>query len=82
MWIRKQLDTGAEEYRAQGNSSESAERVVRWDYTAANLPIELAMGRGVTNTAISYIRFTRTDGTFIYMYIDTGTTVVTSATQP
>lgn len=76
-FIRVQRDDGCQENRAQGGNSENAEDI--WSFSPT---VEAAIGRGVVNTARTYLRLTRTDGTFVYIYVDTGTTVVCSTTQP
>lgn len=80
MWIRQQLDTGAEKFIANEASQFSGiERVTEWA-----LNVDAAMGRGVGTVGanLTYVQLRRTDGTKVYIYVDTGTTVVCSATQP
>lgn len=77
MWIRQQLDDGTEKYVADGNDSGNQERIVEW-----GSGIDLAMGRGATDTDRTYLRLRRSDGTSVYIYVDTGTTVVCSTTKP
>lgn len=79
MWIRQQLDTGEEKYKASGGSSELQERITEWD-----LNVDAAIGRGVGTVGanLSYLQLRRTDGTKVYIYVDTNTTVVCSTTQP
>ena len=40
------------------------------------------IGRGTTDTDRTYIALTRSDGTKMYLYVDTGTTLTVSTTHP
>jgi hypothetical protein len=51
--------------------------VFQW---AAGVDVELI--RGVTDTDRTAIALRRSDGTKVYLYVDTGTTLVVSATAP
>ena len=78
MWIRQQLDTGDEKHIAnEASSFAGCERITEWDVN-----VDLAMGRGVADSDRTYLALRRSDGTKVYIYVDTGTTVVCSATQP
>lgn len=78
MWIRQQLDTGDEKTIAnEASSFGGCERVTEWDVN-----VVAALGRGVADTDRTYLQLCRSDGTKVYIYVDTGTTVVCSATQP
>jgi hypothetical protein len=61
--------------------------VVKLD-TAATVTFEWASGvdaqliRGATDTDRTAIALRRSDGTRVYLYVDTGTTLVVSATAP
>jgi len=77
MWIRNQLDDGTEKFVADGNDSENQERITEWA-----LNVDAAMGRGATDTDRTYLRLRRSDGTSVYIYVDTGTTVSCSTTKP
>ena len=78
MWIRKQLDTGDQKFEANETSSAAGvENITEWDVN-----VDAALGRGVANSARTYLKLRRTDGTIVYIYVDTGTTVVCSTTQP
>lgn len=79
MWIREQPDTGDEVFEASGNNSEFAERITRWDGSAT--PVEAALGRGVANTARTYLRLMNSAGTIYYIYIDTNALLI-STVQP
>lgn len=78
MWIRSQVDDGTERKTASGGNSEFAEVVTEWDAGT----VDAALGRGVTDTDRTYLRLRRSDGTSVYIYVDTGTTVSCSTTQP
>lgn len=77
MWIRQQLDDGTEKFVADGNNSEVQERITEWEPD-----VDAALGRGATDTSRSYLRLRRSDGTSVYIYVDTGTTVSCSTTKP
>lgn len=78
MWLRQQLDTGDEKFIAnEASSFAGSERITEWDSG-----IDAAMGRGVVDADRTYVRLRRSDGTSVYIYVDTGTTVVCSTTQP
>jgi hypothetical protein len=79
MWIRQQIDDGTEKVLASGGNSEFSERITEWDL---NVDASLGRGTGVVGTDLSYVQLRRTDGTKVYIYVDTGTTVVCSATRP
>lgn len=85
MWARKQESDGSEYFVASGGNSENSERGSIWDFGNANNPngaFEASMGRGVTSTSRTYVKLCRTDGTPVYISVDTGTTVVCSTAQP
>lgn len=75
MWVRRQDDDGSETYLAQGGGSEFAARKIEWD---TNVDAEIR--RGTTSTARTGLKLRRTDGTAVYISVDTGTTVVCSTT--
>jgi len=77
MWVREQADDGSEVVRAQGGGSETADRV-----TVFVENVDVTLGRGTTDTDRTFIALRRSDGTKVYIYVDTGTTVVCSATHP
>lgn len=80
MWIRQQLDTGDEKILAnEASAFAGVERITEWD---KNVDSALGRGVGTVGTANTYLSLRRTDGTKMYIYVDTGTTVVCSATQP
>lgn len=82
MWIRQQKDDGYEVNLASGGNSENAG--VLWEFTRsdAGVAVEAGFVRGVTDTDRSALKLTRSDGTAVYIYVDTGTTVVCSTTAP
>lgn len=77
MWARKQNDTGDQVFEASGGGSENAESI--WSFAPT---VDAAIGRGATNTNRSYLRLNRSDGVSVYIYVDTGTTVLCSTTRP
>lgn len=78
MWIRQQLDTGDQNTLAnEASNIAGTENIVTWD-----TGVDAALGKGVANAARTYLRLRRTDGTNVYIYVDTGTTVVCSTSQP
>lgn len=78
MWIRSQVDDGTERKTASGGNSEFVEVLTEWDPGT----VDAALGRGVVDTDRTYLRLRRSDGTSVYLYVDTGTTLVVSTTQP
>lgn len=44
--------------------------------------VDAAFGRGTTDADRTYVRLKRSDGVSVYLYVDTGTTLVVSATKP
>lgn len=77
MWIRQQLDTGDEKTLAnEASSFAGCERITEWDTN-----VDLAFGRGVSDTDRTYIRLRNSAGTIYYLYVDT-TTLLCSASQP
>jgi hypothetical protein len=83
MFVLKQKDDGSAVFEANGGGSETdGEFGVVFDSTSAGVEIAAALGRGVTDTDRTYIRLKRSDGTSVYIYVDTGTTVVCSTTKP
>lgn len=77
MWITQQTDNGDQKLLAQGGGSETSEAITEWA-----TGVDAGLGRGVVNAARSYLRLRRTDGTIVYIYVDTGTTVACSTTRP
>lgn len=78
MWIRNQIDTGDQEFVGDdGNGETTSESVFRFAPT-----VTAAFGRGATDTDRTYVRLGRSDGTSVYIYVDTGTTVLCSTTKP
>lgn len=75
-WIRKQSDTGDQVFEA-GSGSENSENI--WSFAPT---VEAAIGRGAVDTDRTYLRLMRSDGTNVYIYVDTGTTVLCSTAKP
>jgi hypothetical protein len=84
MWVRNQDDSGNQILEATEDSKVGTEVLHRWDTTNAGIDIEAGFGRGVqaANVLRTYIKLKRTDGTTVYVSVDTGTTVVASTTRP
>lgn len=79
MWVHQQPDDGTNKMLASGGGSELSENITEW---ALNVDAALGRGTGVVGANLSYLQLRRTDGTKVYVYVDTGTTVVCSATRP
>lgn len=77
MWIRQQLDDGSEKYVASGGNSENAS--VLWEFDDG---VQAGFVRGVTDNSRTSLKLYRSDGTAVYIYVDTGTTVVCSTSAP
>jgi hypothetical protein len=73
-----QDDLGNVKIVAQGGGSETdGEVIVEWD---AN--VDAALVRGTVDTDRTALALRRSDGTRVYIYVDTGTTVLCSTTHP
>lgn len=83
MFALRQVDDGSAKFIAQGGGSETDGNFgVIFDESGA-LPIEAGFGRGTgANISRTFAFLTRTDGTRVYLSVDTGTTLVVSATHP
>ena len=77
MFNRVQDDDGNQKFIADGGSSEIAENI-----TEFAPGVDAAFGRGATDTDRTYVRLCRSDGTSVYLYVDTGTTLTVSTTKP
>lgn len=77
MWVKKQKDDGSVVTEAQGGGSEVAD--VTWEF-AEN--VDIGFTRGTADTDRTALKLRRSDGTLVYIYVDTGTTVLCSATHP
>jgi len=78
-----QKDNGNATFTAQGGGSETdGEFGVEFTQTDAGVAIEAGFCRGTTDTDRTALYLKRSDGTRVYIYVDTGTTVVCSATHP
>lgn len=77
MWVKQQKDDGSENNLAQGGGSETAD--VTWEFEEG---VDIGFTRGTTDTSRTALKLRRSDGTEVYIYVDTGTTVVCSATHP
>jgi len=83
MFNLRQKDTGSAVFEASGGGSETdGEFGAVFDTTDAGIAIDAAFGRGATDTDRTYVRLKRSDGVSVYLYVDTGTTLVVSATKP
>lgn len=82
MWVVQQDEDGNAKLLASGGNSENAEVIAEFDRTDAGGVIDAALGRGATDTDRTYLRLRRSDGTSVYIYVDTGTTVLCSTTAP
>lgn len=72
----KQNTDGTTEIVAAPDSAAKSVKVT----FATNVDAEI--GRGATDADRTYIALRRSDGTKVYIYVDTGTTVLCSATKP
>ena len=77
MWIQKQEDDGSVKQVASGGNSENASAL--WEF-AEN--VDIGFVRGVSDTDRTALKLRRSDGTAVYIYVDTGTTVLCSGTAP
>ena len=76
-FYKQQDEDGNQVFLADGGGSEEAETIVEFaDGVTA------AIGRGSTDTDITYIRLNRADGSDIYLYVSSGTTITASTTKP
>ncbi len=82
MWVLQQNDDGTTTALATGGGSETSELKVEFDRTDAGGIIDAAIGRGSVDTDRTYLRLRRSDGTSVYLYVDTGTTLTVSTTAP
>lgn len=78
-----QKDDGSAKFLAAGGGSETdGEFGVIFDELASGAVVEAGFGRGTVDTDRTCVYLKRSDGTKIYLYVDTGTTLVVSATHP
>lgn len=77
-----QKDDGSAKFTAQGGGSENAEIGVEFETGDDGVAVDAAFGRGATDTDRTYVRLKRSDGTSVYLYVDTGTTLTVSTTAP
>lgn len=77
MWVKQQLDDGSIKHTASGGNSENAPVLFEF---AEN--VDCGFIRGVTDTDRTAVKLRRSDGTAVYIYVDTGTTVLCSTTAP
>lgn len=77
-----QKDDGSAKFTAQGGGSESQELGVVFEELDTGVSVDAAFGRGTTDTDRTYVRLKRSDGTSVYLYVDTGTTLTVSTTAP
>jgi hypothetical protein len=76
-WNFIQKDDGTATLLADGGDSENELLTVEF---ANNVDVEI--GRGDTDTDRTYIAVRRSDGTKVYIFVDTGTTISASTTKP
>lgn len=81
MFIQKNEDTGNTIFEA-AQGSEDCEFGARFSTTDAGVAAEAAFGRATGDTDKTYVRLKRNDGTDVYLYVDSGTTLTVSATKP
>lgn len=82
MFNLRQDDNGNAKFVAQGGGSETdGEFGAIFDESGAT-PIEAGFARGTADTDRTALYLKRSDGTRVYVYVDTGTTLVCSATHP
>lgn len=74
---RIQDDEGNQIFVADGGNSENAENITEFEEG-----VDAAFGRGETSTGRTYIRLRRTDGTNVYLSVNTGTTLTVSSSKP
>lgn len=77
-----QKDDGSAKFTAQGGGSESAELGVEFEALDSGVSVEAAFVRGASDTDRTGIKLKRSDGTAVYLYVDTGTTLTVSTTAP
>jgi hypothetical protein len=78
MWIKKQTDTGDVKFEASGGGSEQVGEV-QFEWAPG---VYAALVRGTTDTDRTALKLCISDGSAVYIYVDTGTTIVCSATHP
>lgn len=78
MWVQRQLDDGSAQQQASGGGSDIAPWLLEW---AENIDAGFTRGSGA-NVSRTVLKLRRTDGTAVYISVDTGTTVVCSTTAP
>lgn len=76
-FTRTQADNGDQVYVADGGNSDVAENL-----TEFAPGVDAGFGRGATDTDRTYVKLCRSDGTPVYLYVDTGTTLTVSTTKP
>ncbi len=81
MFIMKQEDDGNVVFEAS-EGSEDCEFLARFSTTDAGLTADAGFGRATGDTDKTYLKLRRNDGTPVYIYVDSGTTVTASGTKP
>lgn len=76
MWTLSQ-NNGNALLQTTRESKDTGNVTVEWE-----TGVDAALIRGVTDTDRTAVRLRRSDGTAVYLYVDTGTTLVVSATAP
>lgn len=82
MFGLRQDDNGNAKFVAQGGGSETDGEFGAIFDESGSTPIEAGFGRGVTDADRTFLYLKRSDGTRVYLYVDTGTTLVVSTTKP
>lgn len=77
-WLKLQTDLGHMMFQASGGGSETLGEV-QFEWAPG---VTAALVRGTADTDRTALAICRSDGTVVYIYVDTGTTVVCSATHP
>lgn len=76
MWTMNQ-NNGNAVVQATRESKDTGTVLVEWE-----AGVDAALVRGVTDTDRTAVKLRRSDGTAVYLYVDTGTTLVVSTTAP
>lgn len=82
MFSLRQDDLGNAKFVANGGGSETdGEFGAIFDESGAT-NVEAGFARGTADTDRTAVYIKRSDGVRVYLYVDTGTTLVVSATHP
>lgn len=77
MWVMQQIDNGDTQFTADGGASENAEVIFQFAPG-----VTAGFGRGATDLDRTYLFIRRSDGTKMFLFVDTGTTLSVSTTKP